>query len=153
MPAPKMCSASSGPQGSHEVGFSVSHSAFHKHGAYILGNADMPGFGAREQSELASLVLGGRGGLAKVADALLDRSRRAGCWHCAWRCCSPRSPADRSARLTLDLDNVIHFGIPSAWRRAHPLTTYLLAREREEWEALGFRWLPPRRLRDRDPLI
>ncbi len=137
----------------HEVGFSVSHSAFHKHGAYILGNADMPGFGAREQSELASLVLGCRGGLAKVADALLDRSRRAGvlALRLAVLFHHARRPIE-SARLTLDLDNAIHFGIPSAWRRAHPLTTYLLAREREEWEALGFRWLPPRRLRDRDPL-
>ena len=31
----------------HEIGFSVSHTGFHKHGAYILGNADMPGFAAR----------------------------------------------------------------------------------------------------------
>ena len=31
----------------HETGFSVSHTGFHKHGAYILQNADMPGFSAR----------------------------------------------------------------------------------------------------------
>jgi hypothetical protein len=30
----------------HETGFSVSHTGFHKHGAYILRNADMPGFSA-----------------------------------------------------------------------------------------------------------
>ena len=33
----------------HETGFSVSHTGFHKHGAYILQNADMPGFSAGEQ--------------------------------------------------------------------------------------------------------
>ena len=28
----------------HEIGMSVSHIGFHKHGAYILQHADMPGF-------------------------------------------------------------------------------------------------------------
>ena len=42
----------------HEVGFSVSHIGFHKHGAYILQNADMPGFSAGEQDSIARLVLG-----------------------------------------------------------------------------------------------
>jgi exopolyphosphatase/guanosine-5'-triphosphate,3'-diphosphate pyrophosphatase len=28
----------------HETGVSVAHSSYHKHSAYILGNADMPGF-------------------------------------------------------------------------------------------------------------
>ena len=30
----------------HEIGMSVSHIGFHKHGAYILQHADMPGFSA-----------------------------------------------------------------------------------------------------------
>jgi exopolyphosphatase/guanosine-5'-triphosphate,3'-diphosphate pyrophosphatase len=47
----------------HETGFSVSHTGFHKHGAYILRNADMPGFSAGEQERLSWLVLGCRGGL------------------------------------------------------------------------------------------
>jgi exopolyphosphatase/guanosine-5'-triphosphate,3'-diphosphate pyrophosphatase len=28
----------------HEIGISVAHSSYHKHSAYILANADMPGF-------------------------------------------------------------------------------------------------------------
>ena len=40
----------------HEIGFTVSHIGFHKHGAYILENADMPGFSAQEQRQLALLV-------------------------------------------------------------------------------------------------
>ena len=51
----------------HETGFSVSHTGYHKHGAYILQNADMPGFSAGEQHDLAMLVLGCRGGLSKMA--------------------------------------------------------------------------------------
>ncbi len=42
----------------HEIGLSVAHSEFHKHGAYIVGHADMPGFSKRDQARLALLVLG-----------------------------------------------------------------------------------------------
>src|ERR1700682_1774490 len=61
----------------HEIGMSVAHLSFHKHGAYILQHADMPGFSAGEQSRLAILVYGCRGGLAKVSAALTDPQLRA----------------------------------------------------------------------------
>mgnify|MGYP000858930106 FL=1 len=51
----------------HEIGTSVAHSEVHKHGAYILGHADMPGFSKRDQARLALLVLGQRGKLQKLA--------------------------------------------------------------------------------------
>lgn len=51
----------------HEIGISVAHNEVHKHGAYILGHADMPGFSKRDQSRLALLVLGQRGKLQKLA--------------------------------------------------------------------------------------
>lgn len=50
----------------HEIGISIAHSGFHKHGAYILENADMPGFSRRDQSRLAALVRASRGGLGKL---------------------------------------------------------------------------------------
>ncbi len=40
----------------HEIGLSVSHSQYHKHGDYLLRNADMPGFSRKDQALLASLV-------------------------------------------------------------------------------------------------
>lgn len=40
----------------HEVGMAVSHSQYHKHGAYLLANFDMPGFARGEQRRLAVLV-------------------------------------------------------------------------------------------------
>ena len=40
----------------HEIGLVVSHGSFHKHGAYLLANADMPGFTRQQQAILASLV-------------------------------------------------------------------------------------------------
>jgi len=28
----------------HEIGLDIAHNQYHKHGAYILGHADLPGF-------------------------------------------------------------------------------------------------------------
>jgi len=44
----------------HEVGLSISHVQFHKHGEYILNGADMPGFTRHEQQGMAFLVRGHR---------------------------------------------------------------------------------------------
>lgn len=40
----------------HELGLSVSHSSYHKHGAYLLGNMDLAGFSSEEQAWLSLLV-------------------------------------------------------------------------------------------------
>ncbi|RYZ68488.1 MAG: exopolyphosphatase, partial [Proteobacteria bacterium] len=40
----------------HEIGLDVAHSGYHRHGAYLLENADMPGFSHEEQLLLARLV-------------------------------------------------------------------------------------------------
>ena len=40
----------------HEIGLDVSHSGYHKHGAYLLEHADMFGFPREEQRLLARLV-------------------------------------------------------------------------------------------------
>ena len=53
----------------HEIGMAISHKHFHRHGAYLLRNSDMPGFSQNEQEHLALLVAGHRG---KVKRELLD---------------------------------------------------------------------------------
>jgi exopolyphosphatase / guanosine-5'-triphosphate,3'-diphosphate pyrophosphatase len=40
----------------HEIGLDVSHAHYHKHGAYLLEHADMPGFPQEEQKVLAQIV-------------------------------------------------------------------------------------------------
>jgi len=50
----------------HEIGFAISHSDYHKHGAYILENADLLGFSMQELQRLGLLVLGHRGKLRKL---------------------------------------------------------------------------------------
>ncbi|NJR71737.1 MAG: molybdopterin-dependent oxidoreductase [Gammaproteobacteria bacterium] len=44
----------------------VAQAGFHKHSAYILTNADMPGFSKMEQAHLSLLVLAHRGSLDKL---------------------------------------------------------------------------------------
>src|SRR4029077_20206937 len=52
----------------HEIGISIAHNGYHKHSAYVIANADMPGFSRMEQSQLAQLVLAHRGKLSKLQD-------------------------------------------------------------------------------------
>jgi exopolyphosphatase/guanosine-5'-triphosphate,3'-diphosphate pyrophosphatase len=40
----------------HEIGLDVSHAHYHKHGAYLVEHADMPGFPQEEQKVLAQIV-------------------------------------------------------------------------------------------------
>jgi exopolyphosphatase/guanosine-5'-triphosphate,3'-diphosphate pyrophosphatase len=123
----------------HEVGLTVSHIGFHKHGAYILQNADMPGFSAGEQDSVARLVLGCRGSLDKVADALEDPDVRAQIL--ALRLAVLFHHARRqitSPRITLAVAATIHLHVPVSWLKAHPQTVHLLEKERGEWAAAGF---------------
>jgi exopolyphosphatase/guanosine-5'-triphosphate,3'-diphosphate pyrophosphatase len=43
----------------HEIGLSVSYGGYHKHGAYLVGFSDMPGF-SREDQQLLALLIGGQ---------------------------------------------------------------------------------------------
>ncbi len=40
----------------HEVGQTIAHSGYHKHGAYLVANSDMPGFSRDDQMLLSSLI-------------------------------------------------------------------------------------------------
>ncbi len=57
----------------HEIGLDVAHSGYHRHGAYLLENADMPGFAREEQQLLASIVGGHR---RKLDDRTAGRAGR-----------------------------------------------------------------------------
>jgi exopolyphosphatase/guanosine-5'-triphosphate,3'-diphosphate pyrophosphatase len=40
----------------HEIGLVVSHNGYHRHGAYLVANTDLPGFSADDQALLSVLV-------------------------------------------------------------------------------------------------
>ena len=125
----------------HEVGYTVSHIGFHKHGAYILGNADMPGFSRQEQQWMALLVLGCRGGLDKVEAALADASLRAQllALRLAVLFHHNRQPVDLPA-IRIRPGRSFRVEVSGRWLRAHPLTDHLLAKERDEWRKAGWPW-------------
>ena len=40
----------------HEIGLSISHTGYHRHGAYIVANADMAGFSRNDQQVLSAVI-------------------------------------------------------------------------------------------------
>ncbi len=60
----------------HEVGLGISHSHYHKHGAYVLENADLLGFSIAEQTIIAFLVRFHRRKLDTDALAALSKKER-----------------------------------------------------------------------------
>ncbi len=122
----------------HEIGISVAHNAYHKHSAYILANADMPGFSKKEQARLSLLVLGHKGSLAKMfgilhhpADlSLIFSLRMAALFH--------RSRADVSMPM-MDAEATsggFNLYIQSGWLSKNPLTSTALKEEVREWKSL-----------------
>ena len=53
----------------HEVGLIISHSGYQRHGAYMIDNADLPGFSLEEQDWMSVLVRCHR---RKISDALFE---------------------------------------------------------------------------------
>ncbi len=53
----------------HEAGLVIAHNQYHKHGAYLIENSDLPGFSLRDQRLLATLVRTHR---RKLKTAMLD---------------------------------------------------------------------------------
>ena len=125
----------------HEIGMSVAHLGFHKHGAYVLQHADMPGFSAGEQSRLAVLVYGCRGGLAKVGAALDDPQLRAQLLALRLAVLFHHARSEIALpRIALTDGRRFGVGVSARWLAKHPLTAHLLDRERREWKVLGHPW-------------
>ena len=125
----------------HEIGISVAYSGYHKHSAYIINNADMPGFSNDEQLALSLLVLSHRRSLNKVAKRLEEHDvdwntvfalRLAALFH--------RSRADVTApNLQVRLQGrKLRLVVDSGWLERNPLTVTALADEVREWDKIGF---------------
>jgi exopolyphosphatase/guanosine-5'-triphosphate,3'-diphosphate pyrophosphatase len=122
----------------HEIGIPVAYSGYHKHSAYIISNADMPGFSREEQERLAALVRSHRRSLKKSWGELIETDRplvlalRLAVLLCRARR-DTRLPAlevrAQSGRLRLAFD--------TAWLEANPLTAAALREEMAEWARIG----------------
>jgi exopolyphosphatase/guanosine-5'-triphosphate,3'-diphosphate pyrophosphatase len=129
----------------HETGLDIAHSKYHRHSAYLLEHADMPGFPREEQLLLSALVGGHRRQLSfesledllppwdRLAEFLIVLLRLAVLLH------RGRSPQPLPAvGLTVKSRNII-LELPPRWIKEHPLTLEDLEQERAYLKEAGFR--------------
>ncbi len=132
----------------HEIGLLIAHNQYHKHGAYVVANADLSGFSRREQAVLAILVRTHRRKLPapEFADLPKSAGRR------ALRLCVLLRLAvllHRGRELSESLqvtatpsEQALHLRFPPGWLERHPLTKAGLEQEQAYLESaevsLGF---------------
>lgn len=120
----------------HEIGISVAHNGYHKHTAYILANADMPGFSKQEQTQLSLLTLAQRGRLEKLAafegrDTKLIMSLRL-----ATLLCRSRSEIVFPPLHLIENSGKYQLSISSAWLAKNPATEAALQEEIRQWRSI-----------------
>ncbi len=128
----------------HEIGVAISHGGYHKHGAYILANADLAGFSRQSQGMLAMLVRAHRRKFPSsqfngLGSELHEYSKRlAILLRLAVLLHRGRSPR-RNPKLGImaEKSNII-LSFPAGWLEAHPLTTAELEREAKYLDSAGY---------------
>ncbi|WP_300710820.1 exopolyphosphatase [Limnohabitans sp.] len=126
----------------HEVGMRISHSDYHKHGAYILDNTDLPGFTIDELHRLSQLVLGHRGKLRKLDAPLQDPLfvQQLMALRMSVILCHARRDPDTSS-MTLHVDTakqIARLKISAPWAEQWPQSTHLLREECMAWLKTGW---------------
>ncbi|MCE3003653.1 MAG: exopolyphosphatase [Xanthomonadaceae bacterium] len=121
----------------HEIGLTIAHSQHHVHGAYLVGQSDLFGFGHQEQQALAFVVRAQRrsipldvlnalpGRLAVPAARLAVLLRLSALLHRA-RAPEPLPPLALKAG-----EKSLRLALPRQWLDTHPLTRADLEQERK----------------------
>jgi exopolyphosphatase/guanosine-5'-triphosphate,3'-diphosphate pyrophosphatase len=130
--------------GLHEIGLVIAHGSFHKHGAYIIANADLPGFSREQQALLAALVRVHRRKFSSadfetLAEPTRDYARRlAVLLRLSVMMHRGRSGSHKPPmRMTVD-EQLIRLEFPTDWLAEHPLTEAELSREADYLSNAGF---------------
>ncbi|MFT5644808.1 MAG: exopolyphosphatase/guanosine-5'-triphosphate,3'-diphosphate pyrophosphatase [Janthinobacterium sp.] len=122
----------------HEVGLVVSQTGYHKHAAYLIENADLPGFTTREQKLMGKLILAQRGSLRKVADALVDPDFVKAVLALRLAILFMHSRIEVGASpLKLRIKGRIELEIKREWVTHHPTVSYWMEKEQELWDDVG----------------
>lgn len=126
----------------HEVGMSISSNGYHKHGAYILTNADMPGFSKVDQTTVAMLVLAHTGKLGKIQSLVKsqDQWRAVLALRLAALLCRRREEVEALALTVSVKDASIVTKVSHDWLAKHPLTDFSLHAEESEWRKVGMQF-------------
>ena len=129
----------------HEIGMQISHTDYHKHGAYILENTDLQGFTVDELHRLGLLVLGHRGKLRKLEDPLDDNifiAQLLTLRLAVILCHARREPDLQGLQLQAQADkNVQSFRLtlPAGWDTQYPQSAHLLRDECMAWQKSPWR--------------
>jgi exopolyphosphatase / guanosine-5'-triphosphate,3'-diphosphate pyrophosphatase len=123
----------------HEIGSHIAHSDYHKHGAYILDNADAAGFSLPDMHRLSLLVLGHRGKLRKLEAALeIDELvLQLLCLRLAVILCHARRDPDlqgMALRRAHPQARTVVLQCRPGWATAFPQSAYLLQEEMALWQ-------------------
>lgn len=120
---------------SHEMGLLISHGQYHKHGSYVIGNADLSGFSRQDQLILATLVRGHRRKFPmEVFAKLTDENVEAAIRLCVLLRLTVLMHRDRSENLLPDIKltvkaSSLHLDFPDGWLEQNPLTLIDLEQE------------------------
>jgi len=127
----------------HEIGMLISHSDYHKHGAYILENTDLQGFTVSELHRLGLLVLGHRGKLRKLDDPIDDPIfvlQLLALRLAVLLCHARRDPDLDGLLLQRDGQGLSwRLVLPSGWESQYPQSAHLLREECLAWHKAPWR--------------
>jgi exopolyphosphatase/guanosine-5'-triphosphate,3'-diphosphate pyrophosphatase len=124
-----------------EIGLSIEHAQYHKHSAYVLQNADMPGFSRMEQQRLARIVLAHRGKLRKMQDAGLEGAD----WPLVFALRLASLILRRRTDVKLPLLRVagdesgFEVELAQSWLDDNPLSAAALEDEAGHWKSVGMK--------------
>lgn len=132
----------------HEIGLFISHTVYHKHSAYILANADMPGFSRTDQIKLALIVLAHRGNLKKITAELANSPLSSRItWYAiialrlAATFCRARNGDALPPNTALSYDEkskTLLLRLNGTWLKNNPLTESALESEIDHWQATPY---------------
>ena len=129
----------------HEIGLVVAHDGSHRHGDYILRNADLYGFSQTDQKMVAALVRLQRG---KFVDSALEElpevwqqpvRRLAVLFRLAILMHRSRTPGLRVPFQLQASGDQLKLKFPARWLDKHPLTREDLEAERDWLDAIDFK--------------
>ncbi len=128
----------------HEIGLSVTHPGYHRHGAYLVEYSDLPGFSREGQLSLAALIGGHRrkfraSWFDRLGNDVIGPMRRL----CVLLRVSVRLHRSRSEQPLPPLrlsagDGRLQIAFPEGWLDEHPLTRGDLEAEAARLAGAGY---------------
>jgi len=128
----------------HELGLTIGHAQYQKHGAYLIQHADLPGFSLEEQLILASLVRVHRRKflLSELAELPMKPNRAirlAALLRISVVLHRARSEADVAQPVASIKDDSLTLTFPDSWLESRPLSRADLEQERNYLKSAGIK--------------